>query len=102
MHALQIHRRDHGWSVLVKTESEAKEQNSAFWHHFHTFREANSFCEELKLQYVRMEQRTLLADSLARFAHRTESAICMDKVFQFAEHGKGDDAAPKQPESGSS
>lgn len=50
-------------------------------HGFHTFREANTFCEELKLQYVRMEQRTLLEDSLAAFSQRVESAVCMETVF---------------------
>lgn len=50
-------------------------------HVFHTFREANGFCEELKLQYVRMERRKLLTDTLANYVHRVDSAICMDTVF---------------------
>eukprot|EP00035_Acanthoeca_spectabilis_P007210 m.133764 g.133764 ORF g.133764 m.133764 type:complete len:520 (+) comp13848_c0_seq1:88-1647(+) len=78
---VEIHRREAHWGVLVKTESKDKSQTSSFWHGFHTFREANTFCEELKLQYVRMEQRTLLEDSLAAFSQRVESAVCMETVF---------------------
>eukprot|EP00037_Helgoeca_nana_P031787 m.410511 g.410511 ORF g.410511 m.410511 type:complete len:552 (+) comp28467_c0_seq11:182-1837(+) len=78
---VEIHRRAVDWGVLVKTASEDTMQSSAFWHVFHTFREANGFCEELKLQYVRMERRKLLTDTLANYVHRVDSAICMDTVF---------------------